>query len=654
MASKEANISALYTELSRLGQNGEYERAIKTTNKILQQSPDEEEAFHCKIVCLIQLSKFHDALQNINKQPKLSKNLIFEKAYCQYRLNQPGEAFNTVNAAPNLDQKLSELKAQILYRLEKYDECYETYKSIIKNSSDDYEDEREANLSAVLANLYMEKTKKELPKLREHTFELTYNAACHLVGKGLYIEAEKKLKAAEKLCRETLEEDGTPEEDIEAEIGIIKGQLAFCLQMQGRDKEAQSIYNALLKSKPTDIGLVAVASNNSVTINRDENVFDSKKKMKSATTDDVEHKLTKAQRKSIALNQCLLTIYTNQIEHGRQLCAKLTETYPDCAADAALIQATQMTRDNRSKEAVGYLKKFAENHKDRELELKLACVQLLLTAGEKKEACRILESMGDSVNRAGIISALVALYLSESNLDKASLVFKNAVDWYKNRASNQGDLSALWRQAADFHLRNGDPQVAANSLEELLRLNPNDNKTLAQLVTAYAMFDPVKAQAVSKRLPPFNVPRSADIEMLEGSNWLMSTKIIKKVNKVEASPKPGALNEDELIHKKKKKNRKRKGKLPKNYEEGVMPDPERWLPKYERTGYKRKKDRRNKDIGKGTQGAATGASDMYDITKMPSHAKNTSNPSSPAAESQGPRQQQRRFQQKKKKKGGKF
>lgn len=149
--------------------------------------------------------------------------------------------------------------------------------------------------------------------------------------------------------------------------------------MQGRDKEAQSIYNALLKSKPTDIGLVAVASNNSVTINRDENVFDSKKKMKSATVDEVEHKLTKAQRKTIALNQCLLSVYTNQVEHGKQLCTKLTDTYPDCAEDAALILATQMARDNRSKEAVGYLKKFCENHKERELELKLACVQLLLT-----------------------------------------------------------------------------------------------------------------------------------------------------------------------------------------------------------------------------------------------------------------------------------
>lgn len=41
-----------------------------------------------------------------------------------------------------------------------------------------------------------------------------------------------------------------------------------------------------------------------------------------------------------------------------------------------------------------------------------------------------------------------------------------------------------------------------------------------------------------------------------------------------------------------------------------MPDPERWLPRHQRTGWKRKKDRRIKDVGKGTQGAATGASDL--------------------------------------------
>ena len=148
--------------------------------------------------------------------------------------------------------------------------------------------------------------------------------------------------------------------------------------MQGREKEAQSIYNAILKSKPSDIGLVAVASNNSATINRDQNVFDSKKKMRSATSDGVEHKLTVLQRKAIAFNQCLLTVYTNQAELGRQLCERLAQTYPDCAADAVLIEAVQLARDNKIKEAVDLLKKNSKKYKERELELLLASVQLLL------------------------------------------------------------------------------------------------------------------------------------------------------------------------------------------------------------------------------------------------------------------------------------
>lgn len=36
MASRESNLPALYTELSKFGQNGEYERALKTANRSKQ------------------------------------------------------------------------------------------------------------------------------------------------------------------------------------------------------------------------------------------------------------------------------------------------------------------------------------------------------------------------------------------------------------------------------------------------------------------------------------------------------------------------------------------------------------------------------------------------------------------------------------------
>lgn len=79
--------------------------------------------------------------------------LEFEKAYCLYRLNQLPDALKVVEGSTNPSMRIKELKAQILYRLEKYKECYAVYRDIIKNSTDDYEDEREANLAAVLVHL---------------------------------------------------------------------------------------------------------------------------------------------------------------------------------------------------------------------------------------------------------------------------------------------------------------------------------------------------------------------------------------------------------------------------------------------------------------------------------------------------------------------
>lgn len=51
------------------------------------------------------------------------------------------------------------------------------------------------------------------------------------------------------------------------------------------------------------------------------------------------------------------------------------------------------------------------------------------------------------------------------------------------------------------------------------------------------------------------------------------------------------------------------GKLPKNYDPKVTPDPERWLPMRERSYYRgRKKGKKKDQVGKGTQGSTTAGS----------------------------------------------
>lgn len=77
-------------------------------------------------------------------------DLVFEKAYCYYRVNKHKEALDIIEQnEERADLRIKELKAQILYRLERFPESASLYQDIIKNTNDDYDDERHTNLSAV-------------------------------------------------------------------------------------------------------------------------------------------------------------------------------------------------------------------------------------------------------------------------------------------------------------------------------------------------------------------------------------------------------------------------------------------------------------------------------------------------------------------------
>jgi signal recognition particle subunit SRP72 len=384
--------------------------------------------------------------------------------------------------------------------------------------------------------------------------------------------------------------------------------------MQGKSKEAAVIYADALKNKPSDPALIAVASNNSVVINKDQNMFDSKKKMRSAISSEVEHKLSSRQKKLIAYNNALLALFTNQTDI-QQLCTRLAANYPDLEFKSTLIRISGLSKDKKVKDALEVAGKYKSSDKREVLAAKFTCVQLHLLNGDKQAAIEVLNSLGDSKYLPGVVSALVTLYLGISNKQAASEILKSAVDWYKkNKGSGATDLTDMWRQAADFHLRGGEAETAAKSLEELLKNNPSDMKILAQLVIAYAQFNPAKAQEASKKLPALEtLTTTAEIDNLEATNWMMIAKAVKKkpsANKGDQSPgTPGS--ELSGQKQKKKRQRKRKGKLPKYCDPNTQPDPERWLPKYERTGYKKKRDRRQKtEVIKGSQGTSSGQADQ--------------------------------------------
>uniref|UniRef100_A0A803YG66 Signal recognition particle subunit SRP72 n=1 Tax=Meleagris gallopavo TaxID=9103 RepID=A0A803YG66_MELGA len=596
-------------------------------HRFLQISKDDVTALQCKVVCLIQNGSFKEALSVINTHTKL----------CW---------LSRITCYSSCD---------LLYRLERYDECLAAYRDLIRNSQDEYEEERKTNLSAVVAaQSTWERVMPENLGLREATYELCYNNACALIGQGKLNEAMKKLQKAEELCRQSLSEDSdVTEEDIEAELAIIHGQMAYIMQLQGRTEDALQLYNQIIKLKPTDVGLLAVIANNIITINKDQNVFDSKKKVKLTNAEGVEHKLSKKQLQAIEFNKALLAMYTNQAEQCRKLSASLQSQSPEHLLPV-LIQAAQLCREKQHTKAIGLLQDFAEQHPANAAEIKLTMAQL-------KIACMILRSIEELQHKPGMVSALVTMYSHEEDIDSAIEVFTQAIQWYQQFQPESPVHLSLIREAANFKLKHGRKKEAISDLEELWKQNPKDVHTLAQLISAYSLVDPEKAKVLSKHLPSSDtMSLKVDVDALENSHG--ATYVRKKAGKLTGDNQQKEQGQGEV----KKKKKKKKGKLPKNYDPKVTPDPERWLPMRERSYYRgRKKGKKKDQVGKGTQGSTTAASSELDASRTASSPPTSPRPGSAAAVSAAsnvipPRHQKpagapatKKKQQQKKKKGGK-
>uniref|UniRef100_H2ZNQ4 Signal recognition particle subunit SRP72 n=1 Tax=Ciona savignyi TaxID=51511 RepID=H2ZNQ4_CIOSA len=653
-AQSPTNMTVLYGELNKFINVSDYKQALKAANKIIhtKEGKEDTEAMHCKAVCMMQMSQFAEALKFIEGAPEIKDLLVFEKAYCQYRLLQTEDALDTINQVKSPDLRLLELKAQVLYKLGQYSASLALYKNLIKEFSDEFEEERMTNISAVHAALSaFDGVKTELG-FKVESYEQLYNKGCWLLGHNRVVEAQKVLVQAEEVCRGLYVDDpDVPEEEIEGEISIIRVQLAYALQLQGKTDEALTIYNQVIRLRPTDIALVAVASNNIISINREQNVFDSRKKMKATIAPGLENKLVPFQKKKIDFNRALLFMYSNQWEACRKLLKSLQRDHNDSIVPC-LIQAAQIGREKGSSKAVEYLQKYISEHSDPDIspeidltDVKLCLVQLLLGLGNLEEACLVLEALGDVTYTPAVVSCLVSLYNAQRGGEvKAARLIERAIEWHKNNKSPAPILSSLMWESSEFALKHNNPKSAAGTLEEILRFEPKNVKVLAKLIFAYSMFNQTKAHQISENLPSLSdLSVHVDVDDLERNASRLAPRYVKKQKDKDVDAKDsssatalvseGASN-TEII---KKKRKKKKNPVPKDFRENYHADDERWLPLRERSYYKgRRKDRKKGGVGKGTQGTHMGASDAYDMShKTPTHAPNSPKPGSSGSGSHG-------------------
>ncbi|KER31126.1 hypothetical protein T265_13044, partial [Opisthorchis viverrini] len=630
----------------------------------LSKYPKEHLALQCKAVALIRTEKYEECLSTIKKFPELMKYVLFEKAYAEYRLNRIHDALKTLEDGEPNDLRILELRAQV----------------------GDFGEERLTNLTAGAASAACFKQQHIDIDINPDTYEGKFNLACYQLGLGNVAKAETLLHDAETVCRTALADDPeVTEDEVNEELAPITTQQAYLLQRAGKEDAANHIYQSVTRHRSTDPALLAVAANNIVCINKEQNIFDSRKRIKMASIDGLQHKLFARQREEIVINQGLFYWHTNQADACHVKAKAVLQMNPH-STRGVLLSVSQLLKEKQYDRAASMLEQYCGAHEELarngstdDLSVLFSLAQLRLRRGAGGQICSgvpraenivamdefLVRSLPDTVLYApGVVATRMALYLLACTGDGAVIdrpkamglikdIVQKSLTWYETTNSKDPAYAQLLDKCANFLLQHGQAECAARLCEQqIARLDraydPRDEQQVsyrqtlvARLVRAYAQFDRPRAEAACKSLRFKEELSEAEVDSLETS-FLYGAKAVRRQgrtgeqqpsegkpsSKAKSTPvtpglSSGAASVD-IQAKRVRRKKKRPIRLPKNYQPGVMPDPERWLPRRERAHYRGKRRDKRYQPTRGPQGQISGGGEWDASARSPKVGPTTS------------------------------
>lgn len=592
---KQENASHL-NDLNKYLAIRDYRQVLRVTNKLLHTDGFRlnEKLSKVKAVGLLKMERYEEVVkfadQSNNKD--FTNCIAFEKAYALYKLFRNEEALRTLNSVTNVSEenqlKLNELKGQVLYRLDKFEEARIIYKNLIRDSSDDYDEDRQVNLLGCEAAISMERAASnnseplKVSKTSTTIPEAFFNKGIVHLNNGDLQKAEKSFSQGKLIL-----EDEIDEEDAEQELGPYFVQLGNIKARRGLDKEALEIYHAVLKTTNDPI-LSAVANNNILAVHQFSSLFDSKKKVKALQTrsDNFLKKLRKSQLATMELNKAIIAYASGQVKNSLDIIEGLVASDFPKNFQLPIVHAACLAKLNRLPEATKILQDHLKSSSTEEV-----TTQLTLTLAQLnfKEA---------DVTAFSQTSAFQALYLAKS--DSRSEALESALSTFTSGDSRTNVLKLLGEELTKNDNKN-NLERACSVYEELAS---KDESYLPKFIQVASIVNVAKAKEASSRLPMSDeLIQGIDVEKLE-NDCAVSSKTKEKII-------PGqAVKESPEVNEKIKKKRKRKPRLPKNmHPDG--PDSERWLPLRDRSYYKGRRYKKTKQGGfSGAQGLSSDTRNM--------------------------------------------
>lgn len=596
---------------------------------VLALAPGDQDAMAAKLYVLIETSRTKVALELL-AQTGASGGFPFEYAYCLYKEGRVEDALRQLENIPmhrEMDKK--RLEAQLYYRLERYEDCIRVYTELFRAPF--HEDSIEAKANLVAAYVATGKSCEISAALAdvgidpEESLEVSFNVACGLIANGRLQDAREQLIKTQRIGEETLFDEGLEDDEVAEELAGVDAQMAY-VDAVGRDGDLAAAVagndRVIGLEGPDDMANV-VAAANGVLLQVAQDPRDRKPaqerlkrlepflersggllKIKSP----LEDRLGKRACIGVLSAYACGSLVANKADHAREAVRSLETMYPGDAVGSLLVAAIS-AKEGKTKDALACLDKVSLSQEGVGLAAVSLRAQLKAQAKSYIEAADALGDARLSPDVAALPSVVAtrsALYELGGDLTKAEQAVLSAL--------SAGGATNAWahKKLAKIKLASGDLAAATEYLLQLTRVDATaweDSEVLKLLPRCIACSDPSKHADVGGH-DPFSGAAEVDVDALEAQagSMLAAKENWRDVGeRGEGGDADAAGRQEQGEVKSKKRRKKRKIMYPKGFdpehpERTPQPDPERWLPKWQRSGNKKLRKKMAKNAT-GSQGA---------------------------------------------------
>ena len=283
--------------------------------------------------------------------------------------------------------------------------------------------------------------------------------------------------------------------------------------------------------------------------------------------------------------------------------------------DLGVLNAAAASQLKTGKDALRRILPLLDSRPD-DIGLLLTIIQLYVQLKNPGPALTLLEAFFKRLEAAttddhadvrfapGLVALAVALYRHRGQHSAIRKELARAAAHWQKRGSSSANAEggkSLIREAGIELLCSSHPVdliAAGEAFSYLVAERPDDRTATAGLVASFATSDSAKVQPYLDALPVAEkVTEGVDVAALidAGVAALPNAAPQSKKRSLAESGLEGGQSSSAV-----KKRRKRK--LPKNYDPNKKPDPERWLPLRDRSSYRPKGKKGKKRAAEATQG----------------------------------------------------